>query len=138
MKLEVVRRLYHKTETIGDLFIDGELFSYTLEDPVRPPGVKINKDTAIPEGTYNVALAPFRGDNTKLYPHLYNVPMFEGVCLHGGNTAADSSGCILVGFNTEMGLDGEEHRVFNSAIKALVDRLAQSTTPLSITVRNGG
>ena len=74
---------------------------WTLEDVVREvPGEPVEAwktpgETAIPRGTYAVRVtrsSRFKAD----LPILLNVPGFEGIRIHGGNTAADPEGCILV------------------------------------------
>lgn len=70
---------------------------HTLEDPVREPGAaKVWGDTAIPAGTYKVALR-FSNRFQKELPGIQGVPGFEGILIHSGNTKADTHGCILVG-----------------------------------------
>lgn len=113
--------------TIGKLFVDGVYFCDTLEDTDRlDKGMsldeikakKIPGKTAIPEGMYKVIV------NTspkfkRLLPRLVNVPGYDGVLIHRGNTAADTAGCILVGENKQVG------KVLNSTYyeERLVDML---------------
>ena len=90
-----VKRL-HRTEnsTIGELFIDGKFECYTLEDKERE--VKIKCETAIPKGTYKVIIN-YSNRLKKQMPLLLNVPGFEGVRIHAGNSNHDTEGCLLVG-----------------------------------------
>ncbi len=94
MKLQLTRKTYTKNSTIGDLEADGKFQCFTLEDPVRP--AKIAGTTAIPAGTYNV-LITWSNKFKKDMPLLDDVPGFEGIRIHSGNTAADTLGCVLVG-----------------------------------------
>ncbi len=82
--------------TIGELYIDGEFQCYTLEDVVREYPNKVPKETAIWEGMYSVTI-DFSNRFQKPMPHVLNVPLFEGIRIHSGNTAADTEGCILLG-----------------------------------------
>lgn len=81
--------------TMGQLFANGEFLAWTLEDPVRD-GPKIAHETAIPPGTYEVIINRSQRFH-RLLPLLLKVPEFDGVRIHPGNVAADTSGCILVG-----------------------------------------
>ena len=102
MKLTLEREASQLTCTPGSLFIDGEFECFTLEDVVREvPGVpvadwKIKGETAIPVGTYAVRLT-MSNRFKKVLPLLIDVPGFEGIRIHPGNTDADTEGCILVG-----------------------------------------
>lgn len=96
MKLTLYRKWLTAETTIGELLVDNAFFCFTLEDKLRAPGVKIKHETAIPAGVYSVALT-YSNRFQQIMPLLINVPMFEGIRIHPGNMAADTSGCILVG-----------------------------------------
>ena len=116
MKLTLKRRYFAETYTIGTLFIDGVRFCDTLEDKNRDENrigkfdngeQKVKNETAIPFGTYEITVnrSPRFGRDL---PRLLNVPHFDGILIHRGNTGKDTSGCILVGENKVKG------RVINS------------------------
>jgi hypothetical protein len=96
MKLELVRDQCRATCTLGRLLVDGVFNCYILEDVVRPAGQKVYGQTAIPAGTYGVAITPSPRFK-RMLPLLMAVPNFEGVRIHPGNTAADTEGCLLPG-----------------------------------------
>jgi hypothetical protein len=54
MQLQLTRKVFSDQSTIGELSVNGAFECFTLEDKVRP--VKIKGDTAIPAGTYEVAV----------------------------------------------------------------------------------
>jgi Family of unknown function (DUF5675) len=108
MKIKVIRTL-HADCTTGEMFIDDKFFGYTLEDIVRPDGVKIYGETAIPQGTYKVVvnfsnrfkrqmcqLFNITGSNIKFGDYSLDA---AGIRIHGGNTTKDTLGCILLGKN---------------------------------------
>lgn len=117
MNIEVKRTASKGYVTIGRMTVDGGWICYTLEDPVREPqerpicgpdyqyadvscwvrSWKVKGQTAIPRGTYQVILAHSQHFG-RIMPHLLNVPGYDGILIHSGNIAADTEGCILVGF----------------------------------------
>lgn len=94
MKLKLTRDIFENEFTLGGLEIDGQHFCFTVEDKVRPQ--KIKGMTAIPAGRYKVTMT-FSNRFKKVLPLLVDVPNFEGVRIHSGNTAEDTEGCIIVG-----------------------------------------
>ena len=111
MKIEIKR--LHKTanSTIGELTIDGVLECYTLEDIERP--VKIKGETAIPKGTYKIIINQSNRFK-RLLPLFLDVPNFEGVRIHAGNTNHDTEGCILVGRTRSNDFIGQSKKAFDS------------------------
>ncbi len=104
MKLTLKRIALKDKYTIGHLYIDDKYFCDTVEDKVRDLSKekKVYGETAIPYGTYEVKWT-YSNKFKKYMPLLVNVPQFEGIRIHSGNTAADSLGCIIVGQNKEVG-----------------------------------
>jgi len=102
MELTLKRTELKEGFTLGELFIDNAFFCYTVEDKVRKE--KIKAITAIPYGYYKVIIN-ISNRFKKRMPLLIDVPFFEGVRIHSGNTALDTEGCILVGMvRTENGV----------------------------------
>lgn len=83
-----------KLSTMGELYLNGTFMCYTLEDVER--ATKIYGATAIPKGAYK-GIVNVSARFKRMMPLLLNVPGFEGVRIHAGNTAKDTHGCILVG-----------------------------------------
>lgn len=94
MKLRLQRDVVTELSTAGRLYVDGSFECYSLEDPVRKE--KIYGKTAIPAGHYQIVIT--RSERFKRdMPLLLGVKDFIGIRIHSGNTAEDTSGCILVG-----------------------------------------
>ena len=108
MKLEVLRISSQKDSTNGILFdiTDSRKFlCYTLEDEAR--NEKIMGETRIPSGTYKITLRTVGGFHSRYeakYGDLHkgmlwvrDVPGFEYILIHTGNTDEHTAGCLLVG-----------------------------------------
>ena len=112
-----VKRLY-KTDNsvIGEMLIDGIFECFTLEDVERP--VKIKGETAIPKGTYRVIINESNRFK-RLLPLLIDVPNFEGVRIHSGNSNHDTEGCILVGQTRNKNYIGQSRKAFDKLFKKM-------------------
>lgn len=137
MKLTLKRIALRPTYTIGKLYIDDAYFCDTLEDTVRDTNKsgkfdngeqKIKGKTAIPYGVYeittNVVSSRFKDRVwAKPYggkiPRLINVPSFDGVLMHPGSSAADTSGCLLVGKNTIVGRLTDSQKTFHALMQKI-------------------
>lgn len=91
---------------------DGGLqpFCDTLEPPRRnllnggkwDKRLKVKGMTAIPEGRYLMRFTYSPKFGKRLF-QLMDVPLFDGIHIHSGNSVKDTQGCILVGNNTKVG-----------------------------------
>jgi Family of unknown function (DUF5675) len=136
MKLEVVRPpVCGPVCTIGELLLNGEHECWTLEDVVRPDGEKIYGQTAIPSGTYKVVIT-YSPHFQRDLPLLVDVPNFEGVRIHPGNTAADTEGCLLVGQGKTTDSVTQSRGAFNTLFPKIRDAI-RNGEEVWITYRNG-
>lgn len=109
MKLEVLRFSSEEDSTNGLLFdvSNGKrkFLCYTLEDEHRD--IKVMSETRVPAGTYDITLRTvggFHGRYTKKYGDMHKgmlwvreVPGFEYILIHTGNTDEHTAGCLLLG-----------------------------------------
>lgn len=126
MKLLVKRTTKTSLSVIGELWIDGVFYCYTLEPPDRSESIK---PRAIPLGTYDVTIrqSPRFG---RLMPHIEKVPDFSEVLIHWGNFPSDTLACLLVGKYKGPNPDfiGQSRLTFNP----LFLRLTQTEEPITI------
>lgn len=117
MKYEVLRISSQKDSTSGLLFeVDNgkrTFLCYTLEDEQRD--VKVWGETRIPAGTYKLGLRTEGGFHTKYISKfgadfhkgmiwVLDVPGFEYILWHIGNTDENTAGCLLLGDSQESNL----------------------------------
>ena len=125
LKITVVRKILNECDTIGDLYVsypeEPETLNFvcnTLEDKVRNKKgtkkedfVKVYGETAIPYGTYRVVIT-YSNAFKKDLPEILNVPLYEGIRIHAGNTKDSTFGCILLGDNPKI--SQTESWIYNS------------------------
>lgn len=121
MKIVLDRKWKKDTYTVGKLYIDGKLFSDTLEDKDRGlkdsmtleeiKSKKVYGKTAIPTGTYELKMTysgkfasrPWGKKYDGKVLEISNIKGYSGVRFHPFNTAEESLGCIAVGKNSVKG-----------------------------------
>ena len=123
MKLKLIRKWKKEGYTIGQLYVDDIFFSNTIEDKDRGLNQNMPKEkilfmkkpgiTAIPTGTYEIVLnvqsSKYKKSKAMMQfcqaymPRLLNVPGYDGVLIHPGNSASDTEGCIIPGKNNKVG-----------------------------------
>lgn len=105
MELTLKRFVSGRESTGGLLLVNGVFFCFTIEDQYQK--VKVLKETRIPPGRYRIKFRDSGGMNRKYKEifgedhigmlHLQDVPGFEWIYIHPGNTDEQTEGCILTG-----------------------------------------
>ena len=129
MKLEVLRFSSQKDSTNGILFDvteDRKFLAYTLEDEHREE--KVMSETRIPSGTYNITLRTvggFHGRYEKKYGEMHkgmlwvrDVPNFEYILIHTGNTDEHTAGCLLVGDTQQQNITKSKSGFIGASVDA--------------------
>ena len=134
MELVLTRTARTGRSTIGELTVDNNFECFVLEDKDRGlqqgmpvselMALKIKAKTAIPTGRYEVVVS-FSDRFKKMLPLLLNVPVFEGIRIHPGNTDENTEGCLLPGKTKSPDFVGSSRIAFTALfdkIKAAIQR----------------
>ncbi len=105
MRITVERMTSDNDSTLSAIFVDGGFYCFGLEDEYRAD--KIAGEARIPAGEYPVRLRTEGGFHNRYSAkfsdihqgmlHIQDVPGFEYILIHVGNTDGDTAGCLLVG-----------------------------------------
>ena len=111
--IKVERFLHHPDCEISRVYVNGEYFCFSIEDAFRT--TKIKGETCIPYGIYPLATR-WSPKFSKSYNHdmiwVQNVPDFEFILIHWGNTISDTEGCLIIG--DKIGVVNQKDAVLNS------------------------
>lgn len=121
--LTLVRDIRAEEAVLGSLYLNGAFICHTLE----------NASKAIPCGMYSVQNSKSPKFKREL-PLLHNaqVPASRGIRIHVGNTAASSSGCVLVGMTREVHLLGGSKLNESKNAETMVTMLCRNEKNLAI------
>ena len=133
MDILVDRYIRSEKSTIGKIYVDGEFECFSMEDRDRslsstmPIEVikqkKVKGWTAIPEGKYKCIIMHSEHFGREL-PLLLNVPGYNGVRIHPGNTSADTEGCILPGESRSVDFVGNSRLAFEKLFSKINKTIA--------------
>jgi len=143
MKLEILRVSSDVDSSSGLVFdiTDGRKFlCYSLEDEYRND--KVMHETRVPAGTYQIQLRKVGGFNARYAKkygdfhkgmlHVQDVPGFEWILIHTGNTDEHTSGCLIVGDSQE-----NNQLLKNGFIGKSVQAYKRIYTPIATALENG-
>lgn len=143
MELLLDRKYRKDTYTIGNMYVNGEFFSNTLEDKDRGlkqdmseeeiRKIKVYGETAIPMGRYKITRTPSAKFKKKMIL-INNVPGFSGIRIHAGNFTKDTYGCPLVGENKIKG-QLVNPRYYSNLLDSIVEKALANNEEVWITVQ---
>lgn len=111
--ITVERFIHHPDCEIGRVSIQDEYFCFCIEDAYRT--TKIPGQTCIPYGIYPLGTR-YSPRFSKTYNHdmiwVQNVPDFQYILIHWGNTVSDTEGCLIIG--DKIGILNQKDAVLNS------------------------
>jgi len=133
MELVVERKYKKQGYTIGNLLVDGKWYCNTLEPPL---GTEVEMRTAgskkcIPPGTYNIRMA-WSQKFQEILPRIENVSGRFGILIHAGNTVKDTSGCILVGRNLQVGRVLDSRKTLNMILALIKTAIKKEQIKITI------
>ena len=120
INLLLIRDTFTEESTLGELFLNGERICDTLENPWLDNQRNIS---CIPEGEYPVRIRLPRESGTRDYMHLLvkDVKDRDYILFHIGNTAKDTSGCILVGLGSQQNVVNNSTLAMDLLIKEILN-----------------
>jgi hypothetical protein len=120
INLLLIRDTFTENSTIGELFLNGERMCDTLENPWINNKKNIS---CIPRGEYKVRLRLARESATRDYLHLLveDVENRSYILFHKGNSAKDTSGCILVGLGSQQDFVSNSTLAMDLLIKEILN-----------------
>lgn len=149
----LVKRIFNCPDyCISHIYIDNKYVCDGLEDTDRMLdqsmsteeilNKKVNSQTAIPTGTYNMTLnvvSP-KYSKSKYYmnfckaklPRLESVKGYSGILWHIGNTPKDTAGCLLLGYNKIKGQVINSKQAFEKVYR-LLDIAKRIGEPIRVT-----
>ena len=113
--IKVERFIHHPDCEISRVYVRGNFTCFAIEDVNRT--TKIKGQTCIPAGTYPLAMRHSPRFSPKLGHDMIwvqNVPGFEYILIHTGNTISHTEGCLIVG--KTIGTLREEDGVVRDAV----------------------
>lgn len=111
MLITVNRIKSNKDATLSIVYVDGKFICFGLEDEFREN--KIPAETRIPAGSYKIGVRKEGGFHARYLDkfgsfhkgmlQVLDVPNFEYILIHIGNTDEDTAGCLLIGAGARGG-----------------------------------